>query len=160
MNNESSIIAGFSFGDGNIDHGKSNTALAEAIVAYAKSFPGFIPIFVQWELDHNLRKRGRIPLGIANKNSNGSYLTSRDVMVKLKKFMDDYHYDSIVLACHPAHVLRLRLMAKKLGIRITDTFSYDIPYDSESYQVWTRSALAWWLREIVTLAHHKYKGWI
>lgn len=120
-----------------------------------------LPTIAQWEIARIMDRLGK-PAVKSIEREGDKYLDSYDVLMAAQREMKKLGFDEAVLLGHKDHLPRIRLIAKKLGIKTSKiTFSYNtIPYDKSSTQWWTRSWILFWPREILVYIFMFLKGQI
>ena len=130
---------------GNINNfGLSNYWIAKT------AFELKIPTIAQWEIATILTQMGDNPEARIEKQE-GKYLNSYEVLIQAKKHMEELGYEDAILLGHQDHLPRIRLIAKKMGIKINGSNVFkdlSIPYDKRSTQWWTHNRFFFLSREI------------
>lgn len=167
MNKEKIVIIGLAFGQG-LDNtpGLSNRTLAKVALNQARKYQADLvlqgeiydaidPYFPLGEI-----KGGGLGIFVVRPESD-EYLDTYAVLVKAKERMRVEGYTSAILVAHQAHMWRVRLVAKKLGIKEYEKAKYDkIPYDPRSTQPWTRNALVFSLYDFSASVMYFFKRYI
>lgn len=163
------VVVALAFGKRNLGKGidlsigSSNKEIAK--IAWEKSKEGKIPMILQKEVTYflpNELENERIV--ISEHRTPGKYLDTFEVIDQAKEIMEEKEWRVPVLICHPSHLWRSLRVFWKMGFKevVTPESSElkQIPFDSESSQIWTRNKMIWWIREIPARFLYKIKGWI
>ncbi len=138
-------LIALSFGMGRKKHyGKSNYRICLEMIDLN------IPIIAQWEIANLLKQLGNKSIVVSVGQNEGEYLDTYAVLKKAKKVMDGLGYLEAILVGHQDHLPRIKMMAKKIGIKISNReIKANIPYDTKSTQWWTRNRHIFLSREIL-----------
>ena len=152
-------IIALSFGDGSYKHGAANKAIAEYTVDLSLAYEK-LPIIAQWELAENIATDPyfkKLIVHTVSPDNSGEYVTTRNVLRKAKKIMQQEGYEAAILVAHPAHMPRVKYTATGFmqeGIVVYTPPMHRIKpvkkiWDKDSTQPWTRSPGEFWRREMV-----------
>lgn len=141
------IVLSFGMGEGQDNYGASNWELAK--IASRSD----LPVIAQWEIARLMKKEFFKPALISIERDGEKYLDSYDVLIKAKGHMKEQGFTEAILLGHQDHLMRIKLIAKKMGIKISNSLDTklnpNIPYDGKSTQWWTRNRFLFFMREIL-----------
>lgn len=156
---EAEVFIAQSFGLRENSPGTSNEKLADKIRKLHKIYPR--PLILQWEIADCLSElKDWIVLVIKEHRVPSKYLDSKEVKTQAAIKMKEKGWRIAILISHPCHNWRCKRILERLGVQVLIPLLKDIPYDRESTQWWTRSSLAWIIREIPARLLYFLKGWI
>jgi hypothetical protein len=154
-------IFALSFGQGaNGTPGKSNKALAEVVKKLHEE--SSLPMLLQWEIADcvsGLIKEGR-DLVVRKHRAEGKYLDTREVIAQAWEFAKKRGIKKVIVVAHPDHAPRCAAVAAKIGFDVEIANTLEIPYDPESTQDWTRSAVVFKPREEMAMEYYRQLGYI
>jgi len=148
------IALSFGMGIGEGNYGISNYYLAKAASEQD------LPVIAQWEIARVMKNNFHKTAKSIELDVGKDYINSYEVMVMAKKYMEELGYIDAVFLSQKDQLVRVKLIAKKLGIKESHKINIFIPCDSQSTQPWTRNRLVFLLREIPTYIIYYLKGCI
>jgi hypothetical protein len=144
-----------------------NERLADAVNDARRLYNQDLFAVMQWEVfSAYLRKySARDTKCVGGEQQGGAVFSQLDTRGVLSLAKEDLSscgiaLDNLLYVAHPAHMHRVMAVGRKLGMNGTPFVEQDI-YWSEPHdrQKWTRGPKRWAMREVLTRAHHKIKGY-
>jgi len=140
--------------------GISNNELAEWVDILQQYYHR--PLILQWEIAEAERLSESLPAKVIRKHrTEGRYLDTYEVLSQAKEFCDEKNWNKIILVTHQDQLRRAIRTAGKLGFTVKiPPQTWDIDYNPNSIQPWTRNKWRFKLREILANLIYFLKDYI
>jgi DNA-binding LacI/PurR family transcriptional regulator len=149
----------FSFGRrkiGDAGSGPTNLELARIVnERWAE-----LPVMAQPEIARALTPSHREVVCIDRHGQRRAYLDTHEVAYQAAQHMGRLGCRRPIVVAQQHHLPRAEAVLRRLGLDVVVTTAVDAPFDERSSQVWTRSRVAWALRELLTIPYYRSRRWL
>lgn len=155
---EGDVVVALSFGFRKDSPGLSNEAIARLVEKLHQVLS--LPLIFQWGIADALKLKPDSLFVIREHRVKGKYLDTYEAVVQTREIMLERGWKKVIVVAHPWHVWRVGKVFEKMGIETIGPLFKNIPFDSQSQQLWTRNFFWWIIREIPSRLIYLARGWI
>jgi len=139
--------------------GQSNMAIARIVNELWQT--KHLPIIAQREVAEALAEL-RLPKPdlVISEAAGQFHIDSHEVLRRAWIYSRARTLRHAVIVAHPAHILRCKAVAERMGFKVKLPDVSSVPYEPSSKQWWTRNPLAFLIWELFARISWRKKGWL